>query len=184
MAAPPPEGFSRWSHHHPAAAAADSSSGRGQGGAPEARSPTRRSSLATTLGLTPWLWLPLALSCMLLVLFAVVVNRQQVQAQRLDALFNRVRTLEHSRALERTAVLEQQLRAMLTRLQDLEKQNQRQQQLATDLQSLQQEMQLLRATARSPLPEPSDRSSTSPESRRLGRPAGAEPITLPEAVRR
>ncbi len=70
---------------------------------------------------TPWLWLPVALSTTLLVLFAVVVNRQQAQAQRIGELSNRVRALEQSRALERTAVLEQQLRAMLSRLQTMEK---------------------------------------------------------------
>ncbi|QPN63394.1 hypothetical protein [Synechococcus sp. CBW1004] len=63
----------------------------------------------------------MALSTTLLVLFAVVVNRQQAQAQRIGELSNRVRALEQSRALERTAVLEQQLRAMLSRLQTMEK---------------------------------------------------------------
>ena len=96
----------------------------------------------------PLWWLPLGLSTMLLVLFAVVVNRQQAQAERIGALLSRVQTLEHSRALERTAVLEQQLRSMLVRLQDLEKQSQGKAQLAKELLTLQQEIELLRRADR------------------------------------
>jgi len=98
------------------------------------------------------LWLPLALSSMLLVLLVVVVNRQQAQAQRLSELLNRVQSLEHSRALERTAVLEQQLRSMLSRLQDLEKRHQALEQLASQLQGLQQEVQQLRNSSRPAMP--------------------------------
>lgn len=93
---------------------------------------------------TPWLWLPVALSTTLLVLFAVVVNRQQAQAQRIGELSNRVRALEQSRALERTAVLEQQLRAMLSRLQELEKQTGQLDDVATTLRSLREEVTKLR----------------------------------------
>lgn len=100
---------------------------------------------------TPWLWLPLGLSSLLLVLFVVVVNRQQAQVQRLSDLLTRVQTLEHSRALERTAVLEQQLRSMLTRLQDLEKGGQGQEKLGAQLQSLQEELRQLRRASSRPL---------------------------------
>ena len=98
-----------------------------------------------------WLWLPVGLSSLLLVLFLVVVNRQQAQAQRIGELIRRVQDLEQSRALERTAVLEQQLRSMLNRLQQLEKQNKQQEQLLTQVQSLQEEVQLLRGSASRPL---------------------------------
>jgi len=57
---------------------------------------------------TPWLWLPIAMSSLLLVLFLVVVNRQQAQAQLLTELLRRVQDLQDSRALEGTTVLEQQ----------------------------------------------------------------------------
>ena len=103
---------------------------------------------------TPWLWLPVALSTTLLVLFAVVVNRQQAQAQRIGELSNRVRALEQSRALERTAVLEQQLRAMLSRLQELEKQTGQQEQLGRQLQNLQQDLQQLRSAVGRPIIPP------------------------------
>ncbi len=93
---------------------------------------------------TPWLWLPLGLTSLLLVLFVVVVNRQQAQVQRLSDLLTRVQTLEQSRAVERTAVLEQQLRSMLTRLQSLEKGGQGQEKLAAQLQTLQEELRQLR----------------------------------------
>jgi cell shape-determining protein MreC len=88
---------------------------------------------------------------MLLVLFLVVVNRQQAQAQRIGELLSRVQDLEQSRALERTAVLEQQLRSMVNRLQQLEKQNKQQEQLVSQVQSLQEELQLLRRSASRPL---------------------------------
>lgn len=133
MAAPSPEGSSPWHPDLPASGSAGLQ--RGPASLP-ARNPV-----------TPWLWLPLALSSMLLVLFVVVVNRQQAQAQRIAALLSRVQDLEHSRALERTAVLEQQLRSMLERLQDLEKGNKQQEQLARQQQTLQQELQQLRSVA-------------------------------------
>lgn len=107
----------------------------------------------------------MALSSLLLVLFVVVVNRQHAQAQRLGELLGRVQTLEQSRALERTAVLEQQLRAMLTRLQELEKRNQ-QQQLVQQLQELKEEVQRLRLRSQAVAPldpvAPAGRPETSP----------------------
>lgn len=147
MAAQPPEGFSPWAHD---LAAARGYSGAEPDDAHEFRSLNRRG--ASRPAATPWLWLPLALSSMLLVLFVVVVNREQAQAQRLSELLSRVEALEHSRALERTAVLEQQLRSMLNRLQELEKRQQAQEQLASQLQGLHQELQQLRNSPRAVMP--------------------------------
>ena len=88
--------------------------------------------------------LPLTLSTLLLVLFAVVVNRQQQQAQQLAELQLRVQKLENSRALERTSVLEEQMRTMLTRLQAMEKGGQLLLALERQQQLLQQDLQQLR----------------------------------------
>lgn len=171
MAAPPPEGSSPWHQDRPAVGA-ERLPGQAPAAAPVPRSPNHRRAVSATPGVTPWLWLPVALSSMLLVLFAVMVNRQQTQAQRIGELLSRVQDLEHSRALERTAVLEQQLRAMLNRLQELEKQTKQQEQLARQLQTLQQEVQRLSRAARGPAPLFGDSPST------LEAPTGA-PRTSP-----
>lgn len=99
------------------------------------------------------LLLPLLLSTLLLVLFAVVVNRQQEQAARVGDLMRRVQGLEHSRTLERTAVLEQQLRAMLSRLQTLEKAD-ADSSLNRRLQALQEEVEELRSLERESVVRP------------------------------
>lgn len=174
--APPPDG-SPWQQDLPGQ---DLSSGAPQGQRPrqvlEAGSHARRGA-SPLAAASPWLWLPLALSSMLLVLFAVVVNRQQAQAERLAALLSRVQTLEHSRALERTAVLEQQLRSMLTRLQAMEKQNQQQDQLGRQLQSLQQDFQQLRAAAGRSTGPVDELPPARPESLVLKRSAVDAPLT-------
>lgn len=94
--------------------------------------------------------LPLTLSTLLLVLFAVVVNRQQQQALQLAELQQRVQALEQSRALERTTVLEEQMRTMLTRLQTLEKGGALLQTLERQQEQLQRELQLVKASQSGP----------------------------------
>lgn len=178
MAAPPPEGFSPWPQDVPAAGPAAAGQPGAQSGQPAAPlSPRRRHTdpVPPTPAATPWLWLPVALSSLLLVLFVVIVNRQQAQAQRLGELLGRVQTLEQSRALERTAVLEQQLRAMLTRLQELENRTQQQQQVARQLQELKEEVQRLGRAARSPAPLFGDSPSTPEERPSAPRTAPAGP---------
>lgn len=70
-----------------------------------------------------WLvWLQLSFTTMLLVLFVVLVAQSRGQNRSMQRLQQRLQSLENSRALERTAALEEQLRAMLTRLQALERQ--------------------------------------------------------------
>lgn len=181
MAAPPPQGSSPW----PEDVSGDAASAgqrrdrqASEGPAIHSRMPRQQDPVGGASA-TPWLWLPVALSSLLLVLFVVVINRQQDQARRLGDLLGRVQTLEHSRALERTAVLEQQLRSMLMRLQDQEKLSRQQQQLTQQLQSLQQELQQLRARIGSPLVPPPDAPGFGDEGRRPERPAGVSPQPLP-----
>jgi hypothetical protein len=117
---------------------------------------------------------------MVLVLLVVVVNRQQTQARRIGELLDRVQTLEHSRALERTAVLEQQLRSMLSRLQALEKGEQQRQGQGRQLQSLEAELQLLRRMAGrtvSPLAEPPTGLPEPLRPSRPQRPSGEMPLS-------
>lgn len=116
-------------------------------------SPTQPQGLQGTGGLRAggpwgggwWIWLPMGLGTMLLVLFFVVVGRQQDQASRIHELNQRIQNLEHSRALERTAVLEQQLRSTAARLQTVEKGQQRLADWERQLQALRQEMELRRS---------------------------------------
>ena len=163
----PPSGAESFSSGEPAGAAAGKLLAA-------ARPAGRRSGRPERPGWT--LWLPVGLSAMLLVLFAVVVNRQQAQAERISELIARVQSLEHSRTLERTAVLEQQLRSMLGRLQDLQKQEQRQDQLARGLQTLEQEVRQLRASSRPTLIEPPELPPAADPINRPGRSRSVTPL--------
>lgn len=72
-------------------------------------------------GMPAWLpWLQLAISTTLAVLFVVVLARSREQSRQLGVLQQRVQGLETSRALDRTGLLEQQLRSTVERLQSLE----------------------------------------------------------------
>ena len=72
-------------------------------------------------------------------------SKQSTQAQQLAELQLRVQKLENSRALERTSVLEEQMRTMLTRLQAMEKGGQLLLALERQQQLLQQDLQQLLA---------------------------------------
>jgi hypothetical protein len=65
-------------------------------------------------------WFQIGLSTMLGVLFLVMVAETREQNRLLHQLEQRVQGLENSRALDRTSVLEEQQRAMVERLQNLE----------------------------------------------------------------
>lgn len=81
------------------------------------------------MGIPGWLpWLQLAISTTLAVLFVVVLARSREQSRQLGVLQQRVQGLETSRALDRTGLLEQQLRSMVERLQSLEREQRRQEQ--------------------------------------------------------
>jgi len=98
-----------------------------------------------------WLiWLPMGFATMLLVLFLVLLGRQQDQVARLGELIRRVQNLETSRALERTAVLEQQLRSTAARLQTLERAQLRFKDWERQLQTLRQELDLRRSFESTP----------------------------------
>lgn len=69
-----------------------------------------------------WLaWLQLSLTSMMVVLFVVLLGQSREQNRMVQRLQQRVQGLENSRALDRTTVLEEQLRSMLERLQSLER---------------------------------------------------------------
>jgi hypothetical protein len=57
---------------------------------------------------------------MLVVLFVVILGKYREQSRSLRQLRDRVEGLENSRALERTTILEQQLRSTSERLRKLE----------------------------------------------------------------
>ncbi|MEA5422321.1 hypothetical protein VB716_14015 [Synechococcus sp. CCY9201] len=65
-------------------------------------------------------WLLVGISTMLVVLFVVILGKYREQSRSLRQLRDRVEGLEHSRALERTTILEQQLRSTSERLRKLE----------------------------------------------------------------
>ncbi len=93
----------------------------------------------------PWIQaVGAGLTATLAVLFVVAIQRVQEQNLSLRRLEQRLQTLENTRALERTNTLEQQLRATVGRLHDLEEEGakvsdlaRQQQQLADQLQRLQ-----------------------------------------------
>lgn len=92
-------------------------------------------------GLPEWLaWVQLGLTTMLVVLFGVLLARGREQSRILQSLEQRVQGLETSGSLATSSVVEQQLRTLMQRIQQLEGQRERldalgaqQQQLEADL---------------------------------------------------
>jgi TolA-binding protein len=92
-------------------------------------------------GLPEWLsWVQLGLTTMLVVLFGVLLVRGREQTRLLQVLEQRVQGLEARGSLAGSSVMEQQLRTLMQRIQDLEGQREqldalgaRQQQLEADL---------------------------------------------------
>ncbi|MFY8150095.1 MAG: hypothetical protein ACOVNL_12885 [Prochlorococcaceae cyanobacterium] len=66
-------------------------------------------------------WLLVGITTMLAVLFVVLLGKYREQSRSLRELRDRVAGLENSRALERTTILEQQLRSTSERLRKLER---------------------------------------------------------------
>jgi hypothetical protein len=96
------------------------------------------------IGIPAWLpWLQLAISTTLAVLFVVVLARSREQSRQLGVLQQRVQGLETSRALDRTGLLEQQLRSMVERLQSLEREQRRQEQTLREQAELGQQLERL-----------------------------------------
>lgn len=100
-----------------------------------------------------WLaWVQLSLSTLLLVLFAVVLNRSLAQVQLLRQLQGRITALESQRSAERAATQDNQLHSFATRLADLEKrQQQREAEAAAERAALSQALTALRQAPR-PVP--------------------------------
>jgi biopolymer transport protein ExbB/TolQ len=127
------------------------------------------------LALPGWLaWLQLSLSSMLVVLFLVLLSQSREQNRQLQRLEQRVQGLENSRALDRTTALEGQLRAMLVRLQSLERQGTSlaaaQQRLLEVEQQLREQVLQRRPARPALIEEPPAREPPGP-------PPPAEPIT-------
>lgn len=79
-----------------------------------------------------------ALTALVAVLFVVVVIQVRHQGQRLQALQDRLQSLENNRDLERTNALEEQLRSTVQRLQSLEGMERTLQRLSSEQESLRQ----------------------------------------------
>lgn len=112
----------------------------------------RRSVVHEPPGWMPWL--QLGLTTMLAVLFVVTLLRARELSLGLGKMEQRLRALESRQALDRSTVLEQQLRSMLERLQALEGKAERLHALEGDRQRLEQELNELRSrTSGRPAPE-------------------------------
>jgi hypothetical protein len=88
-----------------------------------------------------WLpWLQLGISAMLVVLFVMVLIKGREQNEKLETLKARVQGLENSRALDRAPALEEQMRSLTGRLQNLETGESRVEILGDQLQRLEAEL--------------------------------------------
>jgi len=81
-----------------------------------------------------------ALTGLLAVLFVVVAMQVRQQAQRLQALQDRLQVLENNQDLERTNALEEQLRSTVQRLQNLEGIERTVQRLSSEQEALRQQL--------------------------------------------
>jgi hypothetical protein len=88
-----------------------------------------------------------ALTALVSVLFVVLLLQVRQQGERIQALQDKVQTLENDKDLDRTNALEEQLRSTAARLQNLEG-------LEQSVQSLRSEQAGLRAQIRSQVRQP------------------------------
>lgn len=96
-----------------------------------------------------------ALTGLLAVLFVVVAMQVRQQAQRLQALQDRLQVLENNQDLERTNALEEQLRSTVQRLQNLEGIERTVQRLSSEQEALRQQLRSgISPGAREPEPLP------------------------------
>lgn len=104
------------------------------------------------MGVPGWLlWLQVAFSTMLLVLFLVTLARSRDQNRTIQRLQQRLEVLENSRALDPTPALSEQLRSTVDRLQTLEKQEgSRREELDQEREQLQEDLRKLRQAAMQP----------------------------------
>jgi len=125
------------------------------------------SSSDPTLPLPRWMRISgAAATACVAVLFVVVAVQVRQQGERLQALQDKVQTLENEKDLDRTNALEEQVRSTAQRLQGLEDLEQSVQRLSGEQASLRAE---LRSQVREPLPypdanlEPGGRSPAKPK---------------------
>ena len=127
-------------------------------------------------------WLQIALSTAMVVLFAVTLLNSRRQSRSIRVLVQRIQRLENSRALDRTAAVEEQLRAMVSRLQSLEARQSRIDDAGALPQRFDQELLDLRDDLDLPggdsLPSDRRRRQASPRSR-LPRPGGEDRVLRP-----
>jgi TolA-binding protein len=120
------------------------------------------------------LWLQVAFSTMLLVLFLVTLARSRDQNRTIQRLQQRLEVLENSRALDPTPALSEQLRSTVERLQTLEKQEgSRREAMDQEREQLQEDLRKLRQAAMQPS-APSGASSDAGAGARSGAPGAPE----------
>ena len=107
-------------------------------------------------GLPRWMrWGGAGLTALLAVLFVVLLQQVRDQGHRLQALQDRLQTLENAHDLERTNALEEQLRSTVQRLESLEGLDQTVQRLSSEQAGLRQQIRSSAAhTERLPELEP------------------------------
>ncbi|MEB3307849.1 MAG: hypothetical protein VKK98_06830 [Cyanobacteriota bacterium] len=94
-------------------------------------------------------WLQAGITMLMVVLFVVMISKTRQQSTNIRVLQERVQGLENSRALDRSAGMEEQLRSTVGRLQELERSAARVDALSAENSSLQQQLRELRAATRS-----------------------------------
>ncbi|MEX0587845.1 MAG: hypothetical protein WD136_01180 [Cyanobium sp.] len=103
-------------------------------------------------------WLQAGVTAMLVVLFLVIVGKTRQQNATIRQLQERVQGLENSRALDRTTGLEEQLRTTVERLQAVERNSARIDNLSGENANLRLELRRLRTAngAAAPQPKPEE----------------------------
>lgn len=101
------------------------------------RTPARPDAAPAASDLPTWMrWGGAGLTALLAVLFVVLLLQVRGQGQRLQALQDRIQSLENAQDLERTNALEEQLRSTVQRLQNLEGIEQSLQRLSSEQENL------------------------------------------------
>ncbi|MFZ0408796.1 MAG: hypothetical protein WAM11_11910 [Cyanobium sp.] len=119
-----------------------------------------------------WLaWLQLGISTMLVVLFLVILGKVREQATTVSELEQKLRTIENARSQDRTTAMEQQLEAMIQRLQSVEKLSDQLRNVDRQQQAIKQDLQKLRHLSPLALDEPGPGLAPPPRAQSLGRPS-------------
>lgn len=93
-----------------------------------------------------WLpWLQIGATSLLAVLFVMLLIKSRDQNQRLQQMELRLQGIENNRSLDRSAVLEQQIRTLAERMRGLEGQRQELESTRRERDEMRSELQQLRA---------------------------------------